>query len=48
MQRLIQDRIKKQLAEDLLFGDLSKNGGTVQISVEDGDLAIEVLSPLEA
>ena len=48
MQRLIQEKIKKQLAEDLLFGDLSKGGGTVRIGVEDGDLAIEVLSPVEA
>ena len=48
MQRLIQDRIKKQLAEDLLFGDLSKGGGTVRISVLDDDLHIEVLSLVEA
>ena len=48
MQRLIQEKIKKQLAEDLLFGDLSKGGGTVRISVEDDDLSIEVLSPVEA
>ncbi len=48
MQRLIQEKIKKQLAEDLLFGDLSKNGGTVQITVEDGELSIQVLDPVEA
>ena len=47
MQRLIQEKIKKQLAEDLLFGDLSKGGGTVRIGVEDGELAIEVVSPVE-
>jgi len=45
MQRLIQEKIKKQLAEDLLFGDLSKSGGTVKITAEDGDLSIEVVSP---
>jgi ATP-dependent Clp protease ATP-binding subunit ClpA len=45
MQRLIQEKVKKKLAEDLLFGDLSKNGGTVHISVQDDDLHIEVLSP---
>lgn len=44
MQRLIQEKVKKQLAEDLLFGDLSKSGGTVHISVQDDDLNIEVLS----
>ncbi len=48
MQRLIQERIKKQLAEDLLFGDLSKSGGTVRITVEDNDLEIEILDPVEA
>ncbi|NOX51090.1 MAG: AAA domain-containing protein, partial [Gammaproteobacteria bacterium] len=48
MQRLIQDKIKRQLAEDLLFGDLSKSGGTVKITVDDGELSVEVLSPVEA
>lgn len=47
MQRLIQDKIKRQLAEDLLFGELSKSGGTVKIGVENGDLSVEVLSPVE-
>ncbi len=44
MQRLIQEKIKKPLAEDLLFGGLSKAGGTVCIDVQDGELAVEVLS----
>ena len=48
MQRLIQEKIKKPLAEDLLFGDLSKNGGTVQISVDGDDLSIDVLDEVEA
>ncbi len=48
MQRLIQEKIKRQLAEDLLFGDLSKSGGTVRISVEDDELSLEILSPVEA
>ncbi len=47
MQRLIQEKIKRQLAEDLLFGDLSKSGGTVRIGVENGELSIEILSPVE-
>ncbi|MEM9623627.1 MAG: ATP-dependent Clp protease ATP-binding subunit ClpA [Pseudomonadota bacterium] len=47
MQRLIQDKIKKQLAEDLLFGELSKHGGVVQITVEDGELSINVLDSVE-
>ena len=44
MQRLIQDKVKKQLAEDLLFGDLSQSGGTVRILIEDNDLKLEVVS----
>jgi ATP-dependent Clp protease ATP-binding subunit ClpA len=43
MQRLIQERIKRQLAEDILFGELS-NGGTVYVHVEDGDLALRIES----
>jgi len=44
MQRLIQEKIKRRLAEDILFGDLSHGGGTVYITVEDGDLALEIES----
>ena len=43
MQRLIQEKIKRQLAEDILFGDLAQGGGTVHITVEDDDLSIRVL-----
>lgn len=43
MQRLIQEKIKRQLAEDLLFGDLAKSGGTVRITIVDGDLSVEAL-----
>jgi len=43
MQRLIQERIKRQLAEDILFGELS-NGGTVHVGVENGDLALRIES----
>jgi ATP-dependent Clp protease ATP-binding subunit ClpA len=43
MQRLIQERIKRQLAEDILFGELS-NGGTVYVHVENGDLALRIES----
>ncbi|MEM1432881.1 MAG: ATP-dependent Clp protease ATP-binding subunit ClpA [Pseudomonadota bacterium] len=42
MQRLIQEKVKRQLAETILFGDLAKNGGTVHITVKDDDLAIEI------
>ncbi|MGI9327415.1 MAG: AAA family ATPase, partial [Pseudomonadales bacterium] len=40
MQRLIQEKIKRELAEDLLFGDLSKGGGTVRVTVENGELKL--------
>ena len=48
MQRLIQEKIKRQLAEDILFGDLSNGGGNVFITVEDDDLAIRVLEDAPA
>ena len=40
MDRLIQERIKKPLAEEVLFGALSKAGGTVKISVTEEDLRV--------
>ena len=45
MQRLIQERIKRPIAEDVLFGVLSKNGGTVRVSVENDDLKVSCESP---
>ncbi|MCC3749958.1 MAG: ATP-dependent Clp protease ATP-binding subunit ClpA [Halorhodospira halophila] len=41
MARVIQQHIKKPLAEQLLFGELT-GGGEVEVTVEDGDLAIHV------
>nr|WP_246480214.1 ATP-dependent Clp protease ATP-binding subunit ClpA [Motiliproteus sediminis] len=41
MARLIQERIKKPLAEQILFGELSKKGGTVRITVQEGQLSLE-------
>ena len=41
MERLIQDRIKKALAEELLFGKLA-HGGHVKIGVADDDLHFEI------
>ncbi len=34
MARIIQEHIKKPLAEKVLFGDLSSDGGVVQIRVK--------------
>jgi ATP-dependent Clp protease ATP-binding subunit ClpA len=42
MQRLIQDRIKKPLAEDILFGRLSDGGGNVVVDEEDDDLVLVI------
>jgi len=40
MARLIQDKLKKSLANELLFGELS-DGGHVIVDEEDGDLSFE-------
>ena len=42
MQRLIQDRIRKALADELLFGRLSQGGGRVTIGINpDGQITLE-------
>ena len=41
MERLIQDSIKKLLAEEILFGKLSKVGGTAHVDLKDGEISIE-------
>jgi ATP-dependent Clp protease ATP-binding subunit ClpA len=40
MARVIQDKIKRPLADELLFGKLA-GGGRVDIDVRDGELAVE-------
>ena len=40
--RVIQEHIKKPLAEELLFGKLAK-GGVVKVGVEDDKIALEIL-----
>jgi ATP-dependent Clp protease ATP-binding subunit ClpA len=40
MARVIQEHIKKPLAEILLFGSLEKSAGVVTVSVEDGELVV--------
>jgi ATP-dependent Clp protease ATP-binding subunit ClpA len=42
--RVIQEDIKKPLAEELLFGKLAK-GGVVKVSVKDGKLVLETFGP---
>jgi ATP-dependent Clp protease ATP-binding subunit ClpA len=41
MARLLQDKVKQPLAEELLFGKL-RNGGEVHVSVKDAALAFEL------
>ena len=40
MDRLIQERIKKPLAEEVLFGALAEKGGTAYVTVEDNELVV--------
>jgi ATP-dependent Clp protease ATP-binding subunit ClpA len=44
MLRLVQEKIKKPLAEDILFGKLI-NGGDVTVSVADNDISLTIDSP---
>ena len=42
MARLIQEKLKKTLAEYILFGELAENGGDVTISAKDDDIKLEI------
>jgi ATP-dependent Clp protease ATP-binding subunit ClpA len=41
MGRLVQEKIKQPLAEELLFGKLV-NGGEVKVRIKDNTLAFEI------
>ena len=41
MARLIQDKIKRPLAEQILFGELAEHGGVAHIDLKDGELVFE-------
>ncbi|MEK9662583.1 MAG: AAA family ATPase, partial [Alphaproteobacteria bacterium] len=41
LARVIQENVKKPLAEELLFGKLAK-GGSVTVTVKDGELSFEL------
>lgn len=45
MGRIIQEHIKKPLAEELLFGRLSRQGGEVRVLVGEEGLQLEVREP---
>ncbi|MEE9445594.1 MAG: ATP-dependent Clp protease ATP-binding subunit ClpA [Cocleimonas sp.] len=40
MERLIQERLKKEMADELLFGKLSKGGGTVRVTEKADTLSL--------
>ena len=42
--RVIQENIKKPLAEELLFGRLTK-GGVVKVKLEDDKLVLDITGP---
>ena len=46
LSRVIQEHIKKALAEELLFGRLEK-GGVVRVRLEDGKIAFDYPDPDE-
>ncbi|MEN4903368.1 ATP-dependent Clp protease ATP-binding subunit ClpA [Luteimonas sp. TWI662] len=46
MSRVIQDRIKRRLADELLFGKLM-GGGRVVVDVEDGELTVQTFAEPE-
>ncbi|MGB3623185.1 MAG: hypothetical protein WBA20_17710, partial [Ketobacter sp.] len=41
MNRLIQEKLKRPLAEKILFGELSESGGTVHVHEEAGELIFD-------
>ena len=49
MSRLIQEEVKKPLAELILFGELADKGGAVRVNVVDDKIVLEVVEdePLE-
>ena len=43
MQRLIQEKVKKPLAEEILFGTLSDKGGVAKISVKADEITVSTV-----
>ena len=44
LARVIQEHVKKPLAEELLFGKLAK-GGVVKVGVKNGELDLRIEEP---
>ncbi|PAV47464.1 ATP-dependent Clp protease ATP-binding subunit ClpA [Pseudomonas sp. HAR-UPW-AIA-41] len=47
MARLIQDKIKRPLAEQILFGELADHGGVVHVELQDGELSFAIETEAE-
>jgi len=47
MERIIQEHIKKPLAEMVLFGELSRNGGTARVSLDKDADGLAVAAEVE-
>lgn len=48
MARLVQEKIKRPLADELLFGKLSHRGGHVRVTLQDGDIHLEMEDATES
>lgn len=48
MARLVQEKIKRPLADELLFGKLSNGGGHVRVTLQDGELRLHVQNTAES
>jgi ATP-dependent Clp protease ATP-binding subunit ClpA len=42
MDRLIQEKLKKPLADEVLFGQLTQGGGTVEVTVVEDALSLSI------
>jgi len=47
MARLVQEKIKRPLADELLFGKLS-DGGHVRVTLKDNEIALEIVKETES
>jgi len=48
MARLVQEKIKRPLADELLFGKLSQGGGHVCVTLENDELSLQMESAAES
>lgn len=45
MSRLITEKLKRPLANEILFGSLSETGGRISVTAQDGDLQVNIKAP---